>query len=227
MKLCKLALIVTSLILSTNLSAALTGNSVLVFNPSQYICSAGGTYPNCDFGVTEINVNGSWSGLDLQNDGVIDPADRAAIIPGSDGGIVLGETQSFGEIEQPWLFLGISSSYYTTSPIVVVNDLGLTKELDFSGWMFNRSGFLFPLGGQTGSGDTGLASITCETVLCASGELFTLDYSAHLPADFDTGYEGMLHELHLVGTISSVPVPAAVWLFGSGLVGLVGFARRK
>lgn len=27
--------------------------------------------------------------------------------------------------------------------------------------------------------------------------------------------------------ISSVPVPAAVWLFGSGLLGLVGVARRK
>jgi len=27
--------------------------------------------------------------------------------------------------------------------------------------------------------------------------------------------------------VSAVPVPAAVWLFGSGLIGLVGFARRK
>ena len=27
--------------------------------------------------------------------------------------------------------------------------------------------------------------------------------------------------------VSTVPVPAAVWLFGSGLIGLVGFARRK
>ena len=25
----------------------------------------------------------------------------------------------------------------------------------------------------------------------------------------------------------SVPVPAAIWLFGSGLIGLVGFARGK
>ena len=27
--------------------------------------------------------------------------------------------------------------------------------------------------------------------------------------------------------ISAVPVPAAVWLFGSGLIGLIGVARRK
>lgn len=27
--------------------------------------------------------------------------------------------------------------------------------------------------------------------------------------------------------VSAVPVPAAVWLFGSGLIGLAGFARRK
>ena len=29
------------------------------------------------------------------------------------------------------------------------------------------------------------------------------------------------------GDVSAVPVPAAVWLFGSGLVGLIGVARRK
>ena len=27
--------------------------------------------------------------------------------------------------------------------------------------------------------------------------------------------------------VSAIPVPAAVWLFGSGLLGLVGMARRK
>ena len=30
-----------------------------------------------------------------------------------------------------------------------------------------------------------------------------------------------------VSAISAVPVPGAVWLFGSGLIGLIGIARRK
>ena len=34
-------------------------------------------------------------------------------------------------------------------------------------------------------------------------------------------------ELISFGTVSAVPIPAAAWLFGSGLLGLVGIARRK
>ena len=29
------------------------------------------------------------------------------------------------------------------------------------------------------------------------------------------------------GDVAAVPIPAAVWLFGSGLVGLFGLARRR
>ena len=29
------------------------------------------------------------------------------------------------------------------------------------------------------------------------------------------------------GDVSAVPIPAAVWLFGSGLLGLIGVARKK
>jgi hypothetical protein len=30
-----------------------------------------------------------------------------------------------------------------------------------------------------------------------------------------------------INQVTDVPVPAAVWLFGSGLVGLAGVARRR
>ncbi len=33
--------------------------------------------------------------------------------------------------------------------------------------------------------------------------------------------------LNLKGSVSAVPVPAAVWLFGSGMVALFGFSRKK
>lgn len=35
------------------------------------------------------------------------------------------------------------------------------------------------------------------------------------------------HISYAVWEVSAVPVPAAVWLFGSGLIGLIGVARRK
>lgn len=40
---------------------------------------------------------------------------------------------------------------------------------------------------------------------------------------------GTVPSLSLVGALNTtpVPVPAAVWLFGSGLIGMVGLARRK
>ena len=35
------------------------------------------------------------------------------------------------------------------------------------------------------------------------------------------------YDISIVGTVSAVPVPAAIWLFGSGLIGLIGFVKRK
>ena len=41
-----------------------------------------------------------------------------------------------------------------------------------------------------------------------------------------TAYAGFVWAVH-DGDIGAVPIPSAVWLFGSGLLGLIGFARRK
>ena len=42
-----------------------------------------------------------------------------------------------------------------------------------------------------------------------------------------TGLEGSLSINAEIVFPGAVPVPAAVWLFGSGLIGLIGVARRK
>jgi hypothetical protein len=48
---------------------------------------------------------------------------------------------------------------------------------------------------------------------------------AYLTADYISSTTGVA--LVRGETISAVPIPAAAWLFGSGLIGLIGIARRK
>ena len=43
----------------------------------------------------------------------------------------------------------------------------------------------------------------------------------------DSGNAGFDGTITSVQTSTVVPVPATVWLFGSGLIGLIGFAKRK
>lgn len=47
----------------------------------------------------------------------------------------------------------------------------------------------------------------------------------------DTGFQNNVISWNpgawINSTVKPVPVPAAVWLFGSGLIGLIGFARRR
>ncbi len=45
---------------------------------------------------------------------------------------------------------------------------------------------------------------------------FIAGAAAYIPTTVDVGLE-----------VSSVPIPAAVWLFGSGIVGLIGASKRK
>jgi len=51
--------------------------------------------------------------------------------------------------------------------------------------------------------------------------------SCAIDAENDYGRIDFAQGEWVVTEVSAVPIPAAVWLFGSGLIGLAGFARRK
>ena len=59
------------------------------------------------------------------------------------------------------------------------------------------------------------------------GPMVTGDLCMTGHSDTLTGTFGTMDAYPLSLDITAVPVPAAVWLFGSGLLGLVGVARRK
>lgn len=89
------------------------------------------------------------------------------------------------------------------------------------------SGGIFTIGKTSnGLGGTG-TDLNCTAV---AGN-FSCQGSVIIDGADDTlGFAGQEVQFDLVGNmpvVSAVPVPAAVWLFGSGLLGLVGVARRK
>ncbi len=56
---------------------------------------------------------------------------------------------------------------------------------------------------------------------CGDGTPACTPAWAGFPFPFEPTWDGQ------AAAVSAVPIPAAVWLFGSGLLGLVGIARRK
>lgn len=100
-----------------------------------------------------------------------------------------------------------------------------------------NSGFAAPTGDLTGSALTlDLSSWTAYwngTSFNQGGMITTTvdamgNFTANWQATVNGGaFNGQVGDWTITGTVSAVPVPAAVWLFGSGLVGLAGVARRR
>jgi len=193
-------------------------------------------------------IGGSNFAIDIDGNGAIELWERTGIM--ANDGVILGDAQpgtaTDPGIDQPWLFFNNPGIHFTTAPVTILSDDGVGNvELDFSGWSVNWNGIDIGLGGAAwGSNNDGVAHLTCE-VDCSNGDSFSLFYTATVTEGDFTGIRYRLgfdsgnienpsllalnEDLGILstGTISAVPVPAAAWLFGSGLIGLVGFARRK
>jgi hypothetical protein len=77
--------------------------------------------------------------------------------------------------------------------------------------------------GLPGDGSWGGGSIEVTILPEFEGELLQIGFSHEVTGFMDTGiiYDNLNFDAAVI------PVPAAVWLFGSGLLGLVGVARRR
>ena len=115
---------------------------------------------------------------------------------------------------------------------------GNTVMLDMSGLNITWNGItLFRVEDEFGL-ETNPAIVTC-TGICSGGEAYELTYQMALPGEchplFDPscfGAQYRFYDLTLRGVIigndiSNVPLPAGIWLFGSGLFGLIGIAKRN
>ncbi len=69
---------------------------------------------------------------------------------------------------------------------------------------------------------------TVPQTSCSASSFYVAEYAAVWPQADPSGFGGVLYELNLEGQVSSaVPVPSAAFLFGSGLLGLIGIAKKR
>ena len=103
--------------------------------------------------------------------------------------------------------LSASGSLYTLDPVTgvlsLIADLGVN---DVDAMTYGPDGFLYAADSEGGS----------------TSDLYQIN-----PADGTLINLGNTGILELNGIAAIVPNPAAVWLFGSGLIGLIGVAKRK
>ena len=133
--------------------------------------------------------------------------------------VVTGEVTSFNFFDSPVkIFTAASAPGAEANPTGApsgTTDGGTgTITVDLNSWYMNWNGDYFRQG-----------DIATGTYDAVTGG-FDISWSALIVGG---PFNGRLGYWNLTGAadVSAVPVPAAIWLFGSGLIGLAGLARRS
>lgn len=122
---------------------------------------------------------------------------------GTSGTGDLGATVTFGT---PGTIVNGAISYDPFTPVVNVLQIG--------GWQLDLSTLIIDP-----------ASTTAKLKLSGTGVLSGNGFDATTATWALSAQNAASYSMSISATV--VPVPAAVWLFGSGLIGLVGIVRRK
>lgn len=92
----------------------------------------------------------------------------------------------------------------------------------FAGSALNASQIVaYSVGSIAAYGNNPTQNLNAITFNAVAGQIYTIALGGYRNGDWTTTNDG--YKL----TVSQVPVPGAVWLFGSAMAGLVGFGRRK
>ena len=223
-------------------SATLNNGDILTIDAGQVVLDpsygtvvnvTSGSYLGGDFNAN--NAIGFYESIAIPGPGTTGIVVGQATTPGAhhSGAPIAGDTNEIGD---PFLGLANSTTSFWTSVGITG---GTTNGLNFSGWTMAwgtisavtlGSGAWQPAdcAGSICNGTfvDGVAHFTWDGIY---GNTYIIDYTASVPLGDPSGTGGQQYYYRLTGTVEAavVPIPAAIWLFGSGLIGLIGIARRK
>jgi len=211
----------TGFLLSANASAALVDGSTLNFS----------AFNGADGSAMPVNGSGSWFAVEVATYGVTGISSFDGLVVGStqtatgshSGGVDGTESPT---IDNAHTFFNNTGMLSTVSDTNIISASGNTATLDFSGIRWSWGGTDNIVISDSGNADSAIANITCA-VDCANGDTYILDYIGFIENASPSGLGGEEVRIHLEGSISAVPVPAAVWLFISGFAALTGLTKRR
>ena len=218
------------------LAATLNNGDVLTIATGQIVTDSNGN---------PINISsGSYYGVDTNGDNRIGGTEKTVLSQGTTG-LVIGVTSVAGashsgcptasdtnEVTAPDCFFGNTGSWHFT-----VAPTGSTEGgMNMSGWNWPWNGVpSIPLGSGAwqplNCADLGCSGYTFTEGIGrlqwdgVYGHAYTLDFASTVPDGDPSGFGGVHFYTHLEGTV--VPEPAAVWMFGAGLLVLLGMARAR
>lgn len=183
------------------------------------------------------NLNQTNIGLAEQDYLTVTISDSSTTAGDIDFSVVVNTANYPGSLSN----FGMDNFYFNYDNGLTVN-AGNIADIDPSSWQVktdkNAGGsfgfFEFDLKGN-GSSRTELLSFSIAGVTGDSIQSYAIGYegatelayfAAHV-AGFDAGSGVTSGKFATIADPLAVPVPAAVWLFGSGLIGLAGFARKR
>ena len=225
---------------------SISGSTITSYSSGSYF-AMGANNPNGNVGRLQPNAAGGYIELGSFQNFVTNPdvphpqgwqgdTNGDGIPDGAAGAGYAGLT-STANIFAPFSFFGVDT-YVGTQPVSYqsgsVNtaptaDVDLNNcvgtvcafTADLSSWEVYWNGSAFQQGPRPVN--TGPFVMATGTLNTATGQ-YVLDWKSQI---YQGPFSGVNGFWHLEGTYSVVPVPAAAWLFGTGLVGLFGFARRN
>lgn len=191
-----------AILLATSFNAnAFNNGDIITFDPGVIECPIPNPTICNDFGIPDVVTRGSYFALDTDGSGHFSLQERTPLVPGPDGGIVLGMLQPGPGIDQPWDFFNMPGMHQTTVTPVIQNPDGT---LNFSGWEASWLDMVIPLGSGTN------ATVSCGGASpCTVSDPYHIDYTAMISSG---PFYGVNYQLHLenIDTIPSVNVSLSI-----------------